>query len=184
MTIAVFGFHGGASGVLVSVQFVAVSAKTGEGLEDLEAALSLQQESLPHLWTPPPPSSTSAAAAPPARAFVLEAKTDPRRGRCLQVVVRSGWLTEGAWVCVGNRAAKLKRIWRADALGAPSTQVKVAGPSEVVFVSGLGELGAANVVGQLLVQTKNHQRALKLAAMAHRAVEVGGLEGADHSPDG
>lgn len=140
----------------------------------MEAALALQQETLSHLWTQPAPSEKAAASG--ARAFVLEAKTDARRGRCLQVVVRSGWLKEGAWVCLGQHAVKLKRIWKAEDTeqGERWMSVKLAGPSEIVEISGFGNIvsDAASLVGQLVMQVKNPQQALKLATMARRAAEV------------
>lgn len=143
-----------------------MSSKTGEGLSDLEAAISLLCEEMECLSASAQrPSASSAIGS--ARGFVIESKLDRHRGRVLQVIVRSGFLREGAWVAVGPHFGRIKRLFPS-ASGAAA--VKTAGPNEAVEVSGLGDIEAS--AGQLLVQARSQQQAAKLAAMAQRASQV------------
>ena len=152
-----------------SSQFIPVSAKTGEGLADLEAAIALLAEEMPHLSLPPPPSPSSPITT--ARGFVLESKVDKHRGRLLQVIVRSGFLREGAWVAVGPRFGRIKRMYLgAEGPQAGLQQVKVAGMNQAVEIGGLGDMQVS--AGQLLVQARTQQQAARLAAMAERATQV------------
>lgn len=157
------------------MQFIPVSAKTGEGLADIEAAISLLAESMPHLLLAPPPSPSAPVGA--ARGFVLEAKVDKHRGRMLQVIVRSGYLREGAWVAVGPRYGRIKKMYigapgglQGGLQGAPEP-VKVAGMNQAVEIGGLGDLQVS--AGQLVVQARTQQQAARLAAMAERAMQLG-----------
>ncbi|OEH79060.1 elongation factor TU GTP-binding domain-containing protein [Cyclospora cayetanensis] len=157
-----------------SVPFIPVSAKTGEGLADLEAAIALLAEGMPHLVVPPPPLTGAPVAA--ARGLVLESRVDPHRGRLLHVIVRSGFLREGAWVAVGPHYGRIKKMYVGSA-GGPTEgpkQVKCAGMNEAVEIGGLGDMEAS--AGQLVVQAKNQQQAAKLAAMAQRAQQARALQ--------
>ncbi|PHJ24357.1 elongation factor tu gtp binding domain-containing [Cystoisospora suis] len=160
------------------VPFIPISARTGEGLDELEAALVLLQENMPHLYGPPPPTqagSKHSKSARPARGYVLETRVDKQRGRCVQVIVRSGWLQPGKWVVIGRHAGRIKKLWRSG----EGTELKLAGPNEAVEISGLGDLQAS--AGQALFQAESSQQASKLAAMAERLEVRRVLQRADAS---
>ncbi|EPT25308.1 elongation factor Tu GTP binding domain-containing protein [Toxoplasma gondii ME49] len=144
------------------IPFIPISAKTGEGLDQLEAALTLLQEDMPHLYGAGPPSDASRAHARAARGYVLESRMDKQKGRCIQVIVRSGWLEPGKWVVIGRNSGRIKKIWRSG----EHVELKMAGPNEAVEIAGLGDLQAS--AGQALVQAANAQQAAKLAGMAER----------------
>ncbi|PFH31336.1 elongation factor Tu GTP binding domain-containing protein [Besnoitia besnoiti] len=145
------------------VPFIPISAKSGEGLDQLEAALTLLQEDMPHLYGRGPPTQGSGPTnARSARGYVLESRVDKQKGRCIQVIVRSGWLEPGKWVVIGRNAGRVKKIWRSG----EQVELTMAGPNEAVEITGLGDLQAS--AGQALVQATSAQQAAKLAGMVER----------------
>lgn len=104
------------------VQFVPVSAHTGQGIDDLLDAVLLQAEIL------------ELKAVPSARAtgLVIEARLDKGRGTVATLLVQNGTLKQGDTILVGEVYGRVRALL--DENGKP---VKTAGPSIPVEVLGL-----------------------------------------------
>ncbi len=103
-------------------QFVRVSAHTGEGIEALLEAVSLQAELL----------ELRAPVAVPARGVVIEARVDRARGVVATLLVQAGTLRSGDFLLAGESIGKVRAMIGDD--GAPARE---AGPSIPVEVLGL-----------------------------------------------
>ncbi|MCQ2602643.1 MAG: translation initiation factor IF-2, partial [Clostridia bacterium] len=114
------------------VPFVKVSAKTGEGIEDLlENILTLSDyEILP-----------KANPARPAHGVILEAKLDKALGKTATVLVQNGTLSTGDFIVAGTCTGKV-RIMKDD----KGRVVKKAGPSTPVVVTGWDDIPEAGDV--------------------------------------
>lgn len=108
--------------------FVPVSAKTGEGIDNLLENVLLQAEVL----------ELTAPADAPARGLVIEAKLDKGRGPVATVLVTSGTLKRGDIVLAGSSYGRVRAML--DENGKAITQ---AGPSIPVEIQGLTEVPAA-----------------------------------------
>ncbi|GAB6196476.1 translation initiation factor IF-2 [Lysobacter xanthus] len=104
------------------VQMVELSAKTGQGVDDLLDALTLQAEVL------------ELRAIPTGRAtgVVIESSLDKGRGPIATVLVQSGQLEKGDYVVCGVQYGRVRALF--DETG---SQVQSAGPSIPVQVLGL-----------------------------------------------
>ena len=102
--------------------FVNVSAKTGDGIDDLLAAVLLQAEIL----------DLQAVASGPAAGVVLEASLERGRGAVATVLVNRGNLAIGDILLAGREYGRIRAMF--DETGAP---VDSAGPSMPVVVLGL-----------------------------------------------
>ena len=103
-------------------QFVPVSAKTGQGIEQLLEAISVQAEVL----------ELRAAPHGPAKGVVLESRLDRGRGPIATVLVQRGELRRGDILLTGTEFGRVRAM--VDAAG---KTVDRAGPSEPVEVLGL-----------------------------------------------
>ncbi len=115
-------------------QFVHVSAQTGEGIDDLLTAISLQAEVL----------ELKAVKDGPARGVVIESRLDKGRGVVATVLVQSGTLKKGDIALAGQEHGRVRTLL--DENGKP---IKEAGPSIPVEVLGLS--GAPNAGDEVLV---------------------------------
>jgi translation initiation factor IF-2 len=102
--------------------FVHVSAKSGEGIDDLLEAILLQAEVL----------ELSAVADGPAHGTVVEARLDKGRGPVASVLVQSGSLKKGDILLAGLHYGRVRAML--DENGKP---IDEAGPSIPVEVLGL-----------------------------------------------
>ncbi len=102
--------------------FVNVSAKTGEGIDDLLDAISLQSEVL----------ELDAVVEGPARGVIVESRLDRGRGPVATVLVQSGTLKRGDILVSGQESGRVRAMF--DESGKP---VESAGPSFPVEVLGL-----------------------------------------------
>ncbi len=103
-------------------QFLKVSAKTGEGIDELLDALILQAEIL----------ELKAPAKGVASGICIEARLDKGRGAVATVLVQKGLLEKGQIVLCGQEFGRIRAMF--DENGMP---VKEAGPSTPVEVQGL-----------------------------------------------
>ncbi len=103
-------------------QFVPVSAKTGDGIDRLLEAISLQAEVL----------ELRAIPHGPARGVVIESRLDRGRGPVATVLVQRGELRRGDVLLTGTEFGRVRAM--VDAFG---QTVERAGPSEPVEVLGL-----------------------------------------------
>ena len=104
------------------VQDVEVSAKTGQGLDELLDAIALQAELL----------ELKANPDRPAQGAVIEAKLDVGRGPVATVLVQNGTLRRGDIFVVGEQWGKVRAL-----LNDKGERVDEAGPSVPVEVLGL-----------------------------------------------
>ncbi len=115
-------------------QFVHVSAQTGEGIDDLLTAISLQAEVL----------ELKAVKNGPARGVVIESRLDKGRGVVATVLVQSGTLKKGDIALAGQEHGRVRTL-----LDENGKSIKEAGPSIPVEVLGLS--GAPNAGDEVLV---------------------------------
>ena len=123
---------------------VEVSAKEGTGLDTLFDTILLQAEIM----------ELKASPRGPARATVIEARSEPGKGPTASVIVQTGTLKTGKPFICGNHYGKIKGL--VNDLG---ERVKEAGPADPVEVIGLS--GIPNV-GDELVEMENERHAKKL----------------------
>ncbi|HEC72973.1 MAG TPA: translation initiation factor IF-2 [Methylophaga aminisulfidivorans] len=110
------------------VQFVPVSALTGEGVEDLLDAISLQAEVM----------ELSAPVEGPAHGTVIEARLDKGRGTVVTVLVQQGTLNKGDIVVVGQEYGRVRAMFNE-----AGESLDSAGPSTPVELLGLSGTPAA-----------------------------------------
>ncbi|MGY4879257.1 translation initiation factor IF-2 [Vreelandella aquamarina] len=103
-------------------QFVHVSAKTGEGIEDLLEAIQLVSEVL----------ELKAVPSAPGKGVVVESRLDKGRGPVATVLVQNGTLKKGDIVLAGLHYGRVRAL--TNELG---KQVDTAGPSQPVEIQGL-----------------------------------------------
>jgi translation initiation factor IF-2 len=126
-------------------EFAAVSALTGQGMEDLLELIALQAEVLELKANP---KST-------ARAAVIEARVVPGRGTTATVIVESGTLKVGTPFICGPYAGKVRSL-----INDRGQAVKSAHPGMPVEVIGFEELPN---VGDHLTEMKSEREAKTLA---------------------
>ena len=110
------------------VQFVEVSAKTGQGLDRLLESIQLQSEVL----------ELKAAVRAPARGVVIESRLDKGRGPVATVLVRSGTLRKGDIVLAGAVFGRVRAMTDENAKA-----LSEAGPSIPVEIQGLQDVARA-----------------------------------------
>lgn len=104
------------------VQFVPVSALTGDGIEDLLEAISLQAEVM----------ELKAPIQGPAHGTVVESRLDKGRGTVITVLVQRGTLNKGDIVVVGQEYGRVRALFNET-----GQQLDSAGPSTPVELLGL-----------------------------------------------
>jgi translation initiation factor IF-2 len=127
------------------VQFIEVSAKTGQGLDKLLESVQLQAEVL-ELKSP---------VHAPARGMVIEARLDKGRGPVATVLVRSGTLKKGDIVLAGAVFGRVRAM--TDENG---KSVGEAGPSIPVEIQGLQDVPRA---GDDLLVLNDERKAREIA---------------------
>jgi translation initiation factor IF-2 len=127
------------------VQFVPVSAKTGEGIDKLLDALLLQAEVL----------ELKAPRDAPARGIVIESRLDKGRGPVATILVQSGTLQRGDVALVGAVFGRVRAM--SDENGKPITK---AGPAIPVEIQGLSDVPLA---GEELLVLGDERKAREIA---------------------
>ncbi len=127
------------------VLFVDVSAHTGQGIDNLLEAISLQAELL----------DLKAVANGPAAGVVIEASLERGRGPVATVLVSRGNLSVGDIMLAGQEYGRIRAMF--DETGA---SVKDAGPSTPVVVLGLSGIPVA---GDDMLVVANERRAREVA---------------------
>ena len=130
---------------------VAVSARTGEGIDDLLENILILAEI----------SELRANPHRPASGVVIEAKLDRKRGPMATVLVQSGTLKVGDHVVAGTAWGRVKAI--ANDRGRPIKQVIPGAPAELLAFGSLPE------AGDLMTVTPNERTARALAQERERA---------------
>ena len=128
---------------------VAVSAKTGQGVDELLEQLLLQAEVL----------ELQAPADAPAKGVVIEARLDKGRGPVATLLVQSGTLNRGDIVLTGAVFGRVRAML--DENGKP---IAAAGPSIPVEVQGLSEVPNA---GEDMMVLADERKAREIALFRH-----------------
>ncbi|MCB1735541.1 MAG: translation initiation factor IF-2 [Gammaproteobacteria bacterium] len=110
-------------------QFIHVSAKTGEGIDALLDALSLQAEVL----------ELKAVAKGPAKGVVIESRLDKGRGPVASVLVQEGELKKGDIVLAGKVFGRVRAMF--DETGAATDSAGPSIPVEILGLSGTPDAG-------------------------------------------
>jgi len=111
------------------VMFMPVSAKTGEGIDDLLDAILLQAEIL----------ELKAPVDAPAKGIVVESRLDKGRGPVATVLIQSGTLHKGDIVLLGNEYGRVRAML--DENGKPIEHAGPAIPVEILGMSGTPNAG-------------------------------------------
>ncbi|MCX5591347.1 translation initiation factor IF-2 [Alcaligenes endophyticus] len=127
------------------VPFIAVSAKTGQGIDELLENVLLQAEML----------ELTAPVDAPAKGTVIEARLDKGRGPVATILVQSGTLNRGDTVLVGSSYGRVRAM--VNELG---KNLPTAGPSIPVEIQGLTEVPAA---GDEMVVMVDERKAREIA---------------------
>ncbi len=127
------------------VQFIPVSAHTGEGIEALLEAVLLQSELL----------ELTAVHEGPARGTVVESRLDRGRGPVATVLVQNGLLKVGDAILAGEQVGKVRAL-----VDENGKQIKQAGPSIPVEILGLS--GTPDAGDELMV-LENERKAREVA---------------------
>jgi translation initiation factor IF-2 len=125
--------------------FVNVSAKTGQGIDDLLETLLLQAEVL----------ELKAPKTGPATGLVIEARLDKGRGPVASVLVQKGTLKKGDVVLAGREFGRVRAM-----LDEKGKSVDEAGPSIPVEVLGLSGVPSA---GDEVLVVENERKAREIA---------------------
>ena len=127
------------------VPFVQVSAKTGQGIDDLLEQVLLQAEVL----------ELKAPVDAAAKGLVIEAQLDKGRGPVATVLVQSGTLKAGDVVLAGSTYGRVRAM-----LDENGKAIKTAGPSIPVEIQGLTEVPQA---GDDFMVMSDERRAREIA---------------------
>ena len=126
--------------------FVPVSARTGQGIDDLLEQILLQAEVL----------ELKAPVDAPARGIVIEARLDKGRGPVATLLVQSGTLKRGDILLAGTAFGRIRAML--DEGGKP---IQEAGPSIPVEIQGLSDVpGAGEEITVLTDERKAREIAL------------------------
>jgi translation initiation factor IF-2 len=131
------------------VMFVEVSAHTGQGIDDLLDAISLQAEVL----------ELTAVKDCPATGVVVESRLEKGRGTVATVLVQNGTLRKGDFLLTGSEYGRVRAML--DENGKP---IEEAGPSIPVEILGLS--GTPNAGDDVLV-VENERKAREVAEFRH-----------------
>ena len=124
-----------------STVFVPVSAKSGEGIEQLLEMILLTAEVL----------ELKANPNRRARGLVIEAELDKGRGPVATILVQKGTLNVGDFVSAGAASGKVRAM-----VDDKGRRVKEAGPSTPVEILGLGDVPNA---GEIFIAHENDKEA-------------------------
>ena len=116
------------------VQFISVSAHTGEGIDQLLEAVLLQSELL----------ELTGVHEGPARGTVVESRLDRGRGPVATVLIQNGLLKVGDAILTGEQVGKVRAL-----VNENGQQIKQAGPSIPVEILGLS--GTPDAGDELMV---------------------------------
>ena len=134
------------------VPFVKVSAKTGEGVDELLESIALLSEIL----------ELEAPVDCPARGVVVESRLDKGRGAVATVLVQSGTVKKGDIVLCGMEYGRVRAL-----MNEQGQNVASAGPSIPVALLGLSGVPTA---GDDMLAVENERKAREVAS--HRQTKA------------
>ena len=127
------------------VMFREVSAKTGQGIDELLEAVLLQAEIL----------ELQAPRNTPAKGLVIEGRLDKGRGSVATILVTSGTLKRGDMILAGNTFGKVRAM-----LDETGKDIQEAGPSMPVEIQGLADVPSA---GEEVIVLNDERKAREIA---------------------
>lgn len=119
--------------------FAAVSARTGEGIDEMLDAVLLQAEVL----------ELKAPVDSPAKGLIVEARLDKGRGPVASLLIQSGTLRRGDAILVGATFGRIRAM-----LDERGKNIEEAGPAIPVEILGLSDVPAAGDEAIVLVDEK------------------------------
>ncbi|HLD08527.1 MAG TPA: translation initiation factor IF-2, partial [Methylophilaceae bacterium] len=125
--------------------FVEVSAKTGQGIDDLLEAVLLQAEVL----------ELKAPKNTPAKGLVIEGRLDKGRGPVSTILIQSGTLRRGDMLLAGSAFGRVRAM-----LDEAGNEIKEAGPSIPVEILGLSDVPNA---GEDVIVLNDERKAREIA---------------------
>jgi len=125
--------------------FVEVSAKTGQGIDDLLEAVLLQAEVL----------ELKAPKNTPAKGLVIEGRLDKGRGPVSTILVQSGTLKRGDMILAGSAFGRVRAM-----LDEAGNDIKEAGPSIPVEILGLSDVPNS---GEEVIVLNDERKAREIA---------------------
>jgi translation initiation factor IF-2 len=128
------------------VQFIQVSAHTGQGIDDLLEAVALQAEVL----------ELTAVPTAAGKGVVIEARLDKGRGTVATLLVQNGTLKQGDLILAGQSVGRVRAM-----MNERGEQVSQAGPSTPVEILGLDNPPSA---GDDFVVLSDERKAREVAA--------------------
>ncbi|MGJ8663491.1 MAG: translation initiation factor IF-2, partial [Marinicella sp.] len=131
------------------VQFIEVSAKTGQGIDELLDAISLQAEVM----------ELKAVADSSASGIVVESSLDKGRGPVATVLVKSGTLKKGDMILCGEQFGRIRSL-----IDENGKEITAAGPSIPAVVLGLS---GVPIAGDEFLVVKNKKHAREAAQEHH-----------------
>ena len=138
--------------------FIPVSAKTGEGVDDLLDAVLLQAEIL----------ELTAVHDCPATGIVVESSLDKGRGAVATILVQNGKLKKGDLLLTGEESGRVRAMFDEN-----GKQINEAGPSIPVLVLGLSAVPNA---GDDVIVVANERKARELADLRAEKARAKRLE--------
>ena len=127
------------------VMFREVSAKTGQGIDELLEAVLLQAEIL----------ELQAPKNTPAKGLVIEGRLDKGRGSVATILVTSGTLKRGDMILAGTTVGKVRAM-----LDESGKDIQEAGPSMPVEIQGLSDVPSA---GEEMIVLNDERKAREIA---------------------
>ena len=127
------------------VMFREVSAKTGQGIDELLEAVLLQAEVL----------ELQAPKNTPAKGLVIEGRLDKGRGSVATILVTSGTLKRGDMILAGTTFGKVRAM-----LDESGKDIQEAGPSIPVEIQGLSDVPSA---GEEMIVLNDERKAREIA---------------------
>jgi len=127
------------------VMFREVSAKTGQGIDELLEAVLLQAEVL----------ELQAPKNTPAKGLVIEGRLDKGRGSVATILVTSGTLRRGDMILAGTTFGKVRAM-----LDESGKDIQEAGPSMPVEIQGLSDVPSA---GEEMIVLNDERKAREIA---------------------
>lgn len=126
-------------------QFINVSAKTGEGIDELLDAISLQAEIM----------ELRAVVDHQARGVVIESSLDKGRGPVATVLVQEGTMRQGDYILAGQEYGRVRAMFNES-----GEAIETAGPSMPAVVLGLSAVPGA---GDDVLSVENERKAKEVA---------------------
>jgi translation initiation factor IF-2 len=137
--------------------FVSVSARTGQGIDDLLEQVLLQAEVL----------ELKAPVKAMAKGLVVEARLDKGRGAVATVLVQTGTLNVGDAILLGATYGRVRGM-----LDENGQSIKSAGPSIPVEIQGLAEVPAAGDEFTVMLDEKRAREIATYRAGKYRSTKL------------